>query len=173
MATKPELKELGDFLNPVLGIPVGGKVYNIPAMSAHNAALIAQTTSAAIASGDGEVDVTKLQVKTEDDAETYMERILGPAYKELVDGGASLQAIQHVVTIVSLWTWSGFDAAQAYFTSGGKVLPAKKKAPADHKPKTATRTRTAAGTTTRKQGSATTTSTRKATASKAPAETKS
>jgi hypothetical protein len=170
MATKPALKELGDFMKPVLAIPVGDKVYRVPAMSAQNSAHVLETTSAAMA--DGNVDPSKLQIETEDDVDSYMQRILGPVYREMMDSDEPMAAIQHAVRIVSLWTYSGFDAAEAYFASGGKVLPGQK-VPQDRKPKTATRIRTAAAPTTRKPASRNGTSTPKATTSKPPAETKS
>lgn len=171
MTTENELHELGDFLNPILGLPIAGKVYQIPAMSAQNS-LIVETAMNAARSEDGSMDPMKVQLATEDDAPTFMARILGPAYQEMLDGGVSAPALKHVTSIVTLWNWGGFDAAQEYYRSGGKALPARK-APADHKPKTGTRTRTGAANTTRKPASQSGTSTRKATGSKAPAAGKS
>lgn len=167
MTTKPELKELGDFLNPVLGIPVDGKAYRVQAMSAQNALLVETVMGKAMEAGT--VDPNELALETDDDAETFFQRILGDTYQELLDGGISRPALQHIIAIVIAWTFSGFDLAQEYFTSGGKVRPK----PTDHKPKTGTQTRTGAGTTTRNRGSATTTSTRKATTGKAPTVEKS
>ena len=172
MASKPELKQLGDFLAPVLVLPVGDKTYNIPAMTAQNSLIVEQAFAAA-SSEDGSLDPMKIKLGTEDDGPAFMTRVLGSAYQEMMDGGASLPALQHAMRIVTLWTWSGLEAAQDYYRSGGKVLPGQKKTPQDRKPKTATPTRTAAANTTQPQASRSGTSTRKATTNKPPAEPKS
>lgn len=172
MAAKTDLTELGDYLNPVLGIPIGGKTYRVQAISAQNAIIIEKSMNDAAAQIKDGAKPDEIELASDEAEEDYIVRVLGDTYQELLDGGAPIIAIKHVMAIVLAWNFGSFEKAVEYHEAGGKVRPAVK-APADHKPKTATQTSTGADTTTRKQASRTGTSTQKATAKADPGKTSS
>lgn len=149
MPTKPELKELGDFLKPYLAVPVGDKTYKIPPISAKNALVLQESMSAAAKDVAAGVNPNDVELASDEEAATYLTRVLGTVYQEMLDADEPFIAIQHVAAITMAWCFSGLEKAQEYYRAGGKVQAAR---PQDRKPKTATRTRTGAATTTRKQG---------------------
>jgi hypothetical protein len=166
-----KLQLLDDFLNPVLAVPVGEKTYRFKAMSAANALFIQNLrdqADKATAEGKNLHDVVIKTEGEDEDDESYMRRVFGDTYSEMVEDGLSHIVIFRLSQIIMAWTFYGVESAQAFVDNGGKAVTPKK-APQDRKPPTATRTRTAAGNTTRKRNSATTTSSPKATPSKAPA----
>lgn len=149
MPTKPELKELGDFLKPYLAVPVGDRTYKVPAISAKNALILQESMAAAAKDVAGGVNPDEVQLASDDDTDTYLTRVLGPVYQEMLDADESFVAIKHVVAITLAWAFGDLEKAQEYYRAGGKVRAAR---PRDRQPKTATPTRTGAATTTRKQG---------------------
>ena len=172
MTTKTDLTELGDYLSPVLGIPIGGKTYRVQAITAQNAIIIEKSMNAAAVDLQNGADPNSIELASDDTEDEYLTRVLGDTYQELLDGGASMIAIKHVVSIVLAWNFNSFEKAVEYHAAQGKVRPARK-VPADRKPPTATQTSTGAATTTRKRNSATTTSTRQTEAKADPGKTSS
>ncbi|WP_422389940.1 DUF7426 family protein [Arthrobacter sp. N1] len=162
-AQQPQLKELGDFLNPILVVPVGGKTYQFKAMSAENGLFVQTLSENAQKAIDAGEPLTKLALESEGDSDSYMRRVLGDTYDELMADGVSAIVIKRLLSVVMAWTFQGFESAERFVAQGGKA-PALNR----EQRRTATRTRTAAASTTRTAASRTTTSTRKGTAKVAP-----
>lgn len=147
MTAKTDLTELGDYLNPVLGIPIGGKTYRVQAITAQNAIILEKSMNEAAADVKNGANPNDIELASDETQDEYMTRVLGDTYQELLDGGAPMIAIKHVVALVLTWTFADFDKAVEYHKAGGKVRPARKQ-PADRKPRTVTRTNTVEDTTT-------------------------
>ena len=146
----PNLEQLGDYLKPFLSVPVGDKTYKVPAISAKNALILQESMAAAAQDVADGVNPNDVQLASDDDTDTYLTRVLGPVYQEMLDNDEPYVAIQHVTALTLAWSFGNFEKALEYHKAGGKVRPARP-APKDRQPKTATRTRTAAATTTRKR----------------------
>ncbi len=147
MATKPSLAELGDYLNPMLMIPIGGKTYRVKPITAKNAIIIEKSMNEAALDVKNGANPNDIELASDDDQDEYIIRVLGDTYQELIDGGAPMVAVKHVVALVLTWTFADFDKAVEYHKAGGKVRPARR-VPADRKPKTETQTSTGAEPTT-------------------------
>lgn len=153
-----ELTQLDHFLSPALLIPIKGTVYRVEALSAEAGLKLQKSMAKAIEEIQTGKQPDDVELASDDDEEDYSRSVLGDTYQQMLDGGVPAVAFKHVVAMVTLWTFSGFDAAQEYFRAGGKVQAPNRAA----RRRTATQTRTAAAST--KTASRTGTSTQKATA---------
>jgi hypothetical protein len=157
--TPTTLTELGGFLDPVLRIPYRGEHYDVPAASAHDGLILNRLIAEGVNAATGkDIDPASIELVADKDEPGFYTMVLGPAYQQLIDAGATYQAIKNIGIVAMLWHTQGFAAAKEFWVSEGKA-PAPNRA----QRRTATRTRTAAGATTRKPGSANTTTTPKAT----------
>jgi len=155
-------KDLDEFFDDSLRLPVGGRTYVIPAPDAEVGLLCQRLMNAGIAAEAGEAvdgeELTKLAavVLDDDQEQDLYKRILGPVYDELFTDGLTWPKIQHIGTTALIWVAAGTDAAVKFWSTSGE-------APA---PNRATR-RAAAARSTRSRGSATTTTRTTASRSKA------
>lgn len=167
MTTTPEvqdLKELDDFFNPSLLLPINGKEYRVPAVDAETGLRLQNLLSVGLKAASGEDITTKdIELVSDDEETDFFTTILGPVYKELVDDGISYKGVQFISSVVFVWTTQSFEVAKEMWRTGGKAPEQNRE-----QRRTATRTSTAAATTTRKPASRSTTTTRKATAKAAP-----
>ncbi|GAA4600341.1 hypothetical protein GCM10023194_81410 [Planotetraspora phitsanulokensis] len=155
-------RDLDEFFDPTLKLPVGGKTYVIQPPSAEVGLLCQRLMQASIAHESGQdVDgegLNKLaQVVLDDDQERDLyQRILGATFDELVADGVDWAKVQHVGTTALVWVAAGEDAAAKIWEDRSGEAAA---------PNRATRRSTAAAArSTRSRGSATTTT--RATASR-------
>lgn len=155
------LKDLRAALNGTLKLPIGGTVYEVPAISAE-LGLQFQDLMAIAAKAKEQPDYTP----DDEDAEVLndagerglYERALGPAHDLMVADGVSFAELKLAALYVIFHAVYGDTFADAYWASGGKA-PAPNRAAR----RTGTRTSTGAGTTTKKPASPSTTTTRKGT----------
>lgn len=155
------LKDLRAALNGTLKLPIGGTVYEVPAISAE-LGLQFQDLMAIAAKAKDQPDYTP----DDDDAEVLndagekglYERALGTAHDQMIADGVSFAELKLAALYVIFHAVYGDTFADAYWASGGK-------APAPNRVarRTVTRTSTAAATTTKKPVSRTGTTTPKAT----------
>lgn len=152
-----ELKELDDFLSPVLLVPARGKDYRINAVDAETGLRLQRMMSTGIKVQAGR-DLTEkdLELVSDEEEEDFFRTVLGPTYDELLADKIPYAGLKQIASLVMIWTTQSFDAAQQYFLAGGKAT-----APNRAARRTATPTRTAAASTTRTRASASGTSTRK------------
>ncbi|UBU16678.1 DUF7426 family protein [Nonomuraea gerenzanensis] len=151
-----EFRDLDEFFDDSLRLPVGGKVYVIPAPDAEVGLLCQRLMHASLQAEQGEtVDDPKLNelaevVLNDDEERDLYQRILGPVWDELHADKVKWPRIQHVGATALVWVAAGKEAAAKIWASGGTG-----EAPA---PNRATRRATAAAaTSTRSRGSGTTT----------------
>ncbi|WP_424533630.1 DUF7426 family protein [Sphaerisporangium viridialbum] len=165
-------KDLDEFFDSSLKLPVGGKTYVIPAPDAEVGLLCQRLMNASIAAGSGqpvegeaeELNQLAAVVLSDDEERNLYKRILGPVYDQLFADKVDWPKIQHVGATALIWVAAGKDAAAKYWAADDSG-----EAPA---PNRATRRATAAAAkSTRSRGSATTTT--RATASRSTRATTS
>ena len=156
-----DLRELDDFFNPALLLPINGKEYRVTAVDAATGLRLKNLLSVGLKAAS--ITTKDIELVSDDEETDFFTTILGPAYQELVTDGISYKGVQFISSVVFVWTTQSFDVAQQMWRTGGKVPT-----PNREQRRTATRTSTAAASTTRKPASASTTSTRKATAKAGP-----
>lgn len=158
MATTPQLEELGDFLDPVLQVQYRGKKYQIQAVSAETGLRFQKLLAVGIkAAQQQNIDAASIELVSDAEERGFYEEVLGDTYDELMDDGATTNALKIIGSTAFLWTTQGFDSAKAFWDAGGKP-----QAPNREQRRTATRTRTAADATTKPRASRSTTTTPKA-----------
>ncbi|TMR91316.1 DUF7426 family protein [Nonomuraea basaltis] len=152
-----QFQDLDEFFDDSLRLPVGGRMYVIPAPDAEVGLLCQRLMHASLAAQEGEaVTDPKLNeladvVLNDDQEKDLYQRILGPVYDELLSDGVSWPKVQHVGATALVWVAAGKDAAAKIWASGGTTGEASA-------PNRATRRATAAAAkSTRSRGSATTT----------------
>ncbi|MEW1843138.1 hypothetical protein AB0392_34800 [Nonomuraea angiospora] len=120
-----QFRNLDEFFDPSLRLPVGGKTYVIPPPDAAVGLLVQRLMHAGVAAQAGhEVDqegLTQLaeSVLTNDsDEKELYPRLLGPVWAELFADGVDWPVIQHVGETALLWVAAGVDAAARYWEAG-------------------------------------------------------
>lgn len=162
------IKESTDFLDPALLVTLRDKEYRIEPLSAETVVILQNARDAvtqAQQEGKTPEEMSKIEVEgtNGEDRETQERRIFGPAYDEMLADNVSHIVRFRLSQIIMIWTFSGFELAEAYVMSQGKDLTVpRNRAERRAKPRTATKTSTGVASTTRKPGSASGTSTRKA-----------
>lgn len=142
------LKDLRAALNGTLKLPIGGTVYEVPAISAE-LGLQFQDLMAIAAKAKDQPDYTPDADDTEvlNDAgeKGLYERALGAAHDAMISDGVTFEELKLAALYVIFHAVYGDTFADAYWASGGKA-PAPNRAGR----RTATRTRTGAARTTKK-----------------------
>lgn len=171
MATPADFTELDDAFRPTLQIPLNGKQYRVGAVDYETGLYFQRILALGVKAHQGqEISADDIELVSDEDEPDFLRRALGDTFDELVKDGISYNGLKFVASLVFTWTTQSFDAAKQLWDSRGKApTPPQNRA----ERRTATRTRTGAGTTTRKPGSATTTSTRKGTAKAKAGQTSS
>ena len=110
-------KELDEFLDDSLTLPIGGKAYEVPAVPGRDG-LWAQKLLAEVerAKDAGQADAGKLD---DGDERLLYQRMLGPVFDEMLTDGVSWQRISHAAMTVFFWTTADRDTAEKYWTAGG------------------------------------------------------
>ncbi|MEU3321567.1 hypothetical protein [Streptomyces sp. NPDC006785] len=108
---------LDELLDERLELPIGGKIYTVPAPSAEiglrTQALI---NAAAVAADGGRADEQVLGDAAERDL--YRE-VLGPAHDELVGDGVKWPALKHAAITSMVWIAQDKTAAERYWNAAG------------------------------------------------------
>jgi hypothetical protein len=155
-------KDLGDWVElGGLKLPISGKVYVLPPVSAELGPRLQVLMSSGVRLGQGErlADDDKQVLSDLAEKELYRD-LLGPAYDEMIADGVSWPALKHAAMTVLVDATVDRDTAEQYWENLGKPPAVKKaavKKPADRLPPkdpkvTEIRTRRAstAGTTSRR-----------------------
>ena len=128
-------KDLDQYFDPTLVLPIKGKDYVIQPVDA-DTGLWVQTIFgvAGKAKQTGQVDpedLESLKLHQGDNKELFP-RLLGDTYQELIDDGVDWERIKVVAVTVMIWISTSEEAAEEFWNAGGKTPP---KAPTDRKPK--------------------------------------
>lgn len=149
---KKDLKELGDFLDPILSIPVKDRTYLIPAMDADLAVRMEQMIGAGEkAQRDEQLSAADIELVSDDDTQGFYQSIFGADnYQQMREDNLKHVALKHMTAIVFAWTFADFDTALQMWRAEGKAGNREQR-------RTATRTQQDADTTTKQQASQSTT----------------
>src|SRR4051812_14586508 len=96
-----KFKDLDEFFDDGLSLPVGGKTYRIPAPSAQVGLYCQKLAEAATQAADGK-DVSEADLDDAREADLYV-KVLGPVYDELIADKVSWPKIKHVAVTTFLW----------------------------------------------------------------------
>lgn len=126
-------KELSDFLDEALRLPIRGKTYVIEPCDAETGLMCQRLLGlAAKAVGGTEVtdeDAKKVQLDDDDERDLY-QRLLGNVWDEMFSDGLPWRVIQKAGTTALLWTVYGDEQAESYWNGSGKAkAPEDRKAP--------------------------------------------
>jgi hypothetical protein len=128
----PTFSDLDEYFDPGLTLTVRGKEYTLPLASAELGLwcrYVAQIAGeASSASTDEELEAVAERVAAHKDALpplpggehlSFEERMLGPAYQEMVADKVEDPYVVMCATTAYFWVAAGEDAAARYWTSGG------------------------------------------------------
>lgn len=131
-------KELDEWFDSSLKLPIKGKVYRIESVDAATGVWCQRLMSVAVQASSGkkvsEKDVASLDLDDDQELDLY-QRTMGDTYAEMVDDGIPWEWIKHAGTTTLLWIANGTDAAEAFWNAGGnpeaqRLEPQDRKAPA-------------------------------------------
>lgn len=127
-------RELDEFFDPSLRLPVGGKVYVIPPPDAEVGLLCQRLMHASLDAEAGkDVDEDGLNqlaetVLDDDQEKDLYRRILGPVWDELFADRVSWPVIQHVGQTALIWVAAGLEAAAKHWESAAGEADAPNRA---------------------------------------------
>ncbi|MCF6467405.1 hypothetical protein FAF44_03110 [Nonomuraea sp. MG754425] len=157
-----QFRNLDEFFDPSLRLPVGSKTYVIAPPDGEVGLLVQRLMHAGIAAEAGQdIDAEGLNdlaksVLSNDSAETDLyPRILGPVWDELFADKLDWPVIQHIGETAMLWIAAGTDAAAKHWEAGAgeAEAPNRKARRAAAAQARSTRSRGSASGTTRTTGS--------------------
>ncbi len=147
-------KDLDEFFDDTLRLPVGGKEYVVPPPSAETGLFCQRLMEAGIDAVNGQsIDAAQLDDAGEKD---MYKRVLGGVYDELMADGVSWPKIKHCGITAFLWIAGDKDTAEKYWERDPEAQEAPNRAE-----------RRAAAASTRRRASGTTTSRNSGRAAKA------
>ncbi|MEV4078950.1 hypothetical protein AB0J43_01485 [Nonomuraea fuscirosea] len=158
-----QFRNLDEFFDPSLRLPVGGKVYVIPPPDAEVGLLVQRLMNAGIAAEAGQDvdeeglnDLAESVLTNDSDEKDLYQRLLGPVWDEMFADRLDWPVIQHVGQTVLLWVAAGVDAAAKHWEagSGEAAAPNRKTRRAAAAQARSTRSRGSRSGTTRTTGSA-------------------
>ncbi len=130
-------KDASEIIGAGMALPIRGKVYTIPPVSAEVGITLENIAKVAIlATGKGHREPTEAELEAlqlDDVAEKVHARtVLGPAYDEMVADGVDYEAIKLALRTATIWAVDSLEAAEKFWNAGG-VVPKARKKPADRK----------------------------------------
>lgn len=135
-------KELDEFFDPTLRLPIRGNVYVVPSPDAKTGLWCQRMlATGAIAATGGDISADEIAaLELDDTQEREMYKIvLGTAWDEMLDDGLPWDIIRHAGITAFMWVASGRETAEAYWASGGDSGEARRPTPQDHKAPARTR----------------------------------
>jgi hypothetical protein len=114
-------QDLDTLFDDTLPLPIGGKVYVVPAPDAELGLWCQRMVSAGLMIQAGETppeNMPKLTLNDEDEEALYR-RMLGDTYNELINDAVSWPRIQLIGQTALLWIGSGRPLAEEFWNSGG------------------------------------------------------
>lgn len=115
-------KDLDEFFDDTLPLPVGNKYYKIPSPPAEIGLWCQRVLVAGIeiASGEQAGAVPEMPTILGDDEEKDLYRkLLGPVWQELWDDGVSWEKIKHIGQTAFIWVGGSREMAEVFWNSGG------------------------------------------------------
>ncbi|MEU4511781.1 hypothetical protein AB0G05_19995 [Nonomuraea wenchangensis] len=111
-----QFRDLDEFFDDSLSLPIGGKTYRVPPADAETGLFCQRLMAAGIDAANGkQVDAANL----DDDGETDLyRRVLGGAYDEMIADRVSWPRIKHAGVTAFLWIAGDADTAAKYWEAG-------------------------------------------------------
>ncbi|MEU5863499.1 hypothetical protein ABZ815_20180 [Nonomuraea sp. NPDC047529] len=111
-----KFRDLDEFFDDTLPLPIGGKTYRVPPPDADTGLLCQRLMTAGIAAANGkEIDAAQLDDAGEVD---LYQRVLGSVYSELRADGVSWPRLKHAGVTAFLWIAGDAEAAAKYWDAG-------------------------------------------------------
>lgn len=110
------MRDLDELIDDSLKLPVSGVTYVIPGPDAKTA-----LWCLAVADAAREGVASASTVLDDDDERTMYQRILGPAYDQMMTNGVSLSKIAFCGQTAFIWITNGIVAAETFWETGGKA----------------------------------------------------
>lgn len=149
-------KDLDQYLDAELTLPVSGHEYTFAPVSAAFGLRLQRMMRVGMAAAHGDTNEEEVAAAFEDvDDETFYPDLMGDSYQQMLDNGVTLRQLQLVASTVITWNLEGEDAALELWRSGGKAPEPNR---AQRRAKT---TRTDGASTTKRPASGSGTSTRR------------
>lgn len=161
-----QFRDLSEFLDQSLRLPVRGTEYEIPPIDGETGLRFTALFNAGVDAVQGKKTPGVTNTELDDVAERDLYRdALGPVHDQMLADGCTWPEIKHTALTAFVYWTAGDEAAEAYWASGGKAS-ARRKQPQDRKPatkRTASKRspRTGAASTTRKRASTSGTTSRR------------
>ncbi len=111
-----QFRDLDEFFDDTLPLPIGGKVYVVPPASAETGLFCQRLMEAGVDAANGK-DTDLASLDDEGERDLY-QRVLGPVYGELKANGVSWPKIKHAGITAFLWIAGDRDTAQKYWEAG-------------------------------------------------------
>lgn len=127
-------RELDEFFDPTLRLPIRGKVYVIKSVDAKTGIRLQRLfTVGAQAVAGAEVSSEQLASLELDDSEEFelYQTVLGDAYDEMIADELPWDIIRHAGTTAFMWAAGNRQAAEDFWASPGEARPV----PQDRLPK--------------------------------------
>ena len=131
-------KDLEEFFDPTLKLPVRGKTYVIQPVDAETGLWVEMImgVAAKVMEGGDVTDEDKASIQLDDEQERdLMKRVLGDTHDELIADGLDWTTIKLVGNTVLIWVSAGEEPAEEFWNAGGVRPKAGRKVPQDRKPK--------------------------------------
>lgn len=130
-------KDLDEFFDDTLDLPIGGKVYVIQPVDA-KVGLNMQRMMTILTQASAGFDVTPEQVQAvefDDEGEEALYRLtLGDAFEQMTEDGVSWPRLKHAAITAYFFHTAGRQTAETIWATGGRGKAPKQ--PQDRKPRT-------------------------------------
>jgi len=131
------MRDIDEFLEPTLVLPMGGKEYTIKSPDSALGVRIARMWTTGLAAVNGvEISAKDLEglVLDDTDARDLYQRLLGDAFAEMEADGIRWHWIRHAGVTALFWVAVDRVAAERYWESPGELLPAGNQNPPKSEP---------------------------------------
>lgn len=111
-------EDVAEYFDDTLKLPVSGKTYTIQGPSAELGLLCQRRWIAMSAATEGQqvTEAERDRIRLDDaEEELFTQRLLGPAWDQMVADGVSFALLQHVGLTVFLWVVAGTESAEEFW----------------------------------------------------------
>lgn len=116
-------KDLDEFFDDALSLPIGGKTYRIAPVNWQLGLTCQQLWEAGVVAASGGTPAIPTQL--DDIAERDLfQQLLGPTFEEMREDGVSWPRMKHVGMTVFIWTCQTRQAAEEYWERAAGEAPA-------------------------------------------------
>lgn len=107
-------RDLEEFLDPTLKLPIRGKTYTVQSPDAKTGLWV-------------QALFIESKILDDDDERAAFQRVLGDTFDEMSADGVPWEYVKHAATTAMLWIVHGKDAADRFWNGGGDTPKAPKR----------------------------------------------